>query len=76
MTKLLEQAFARASELPLEEQDRFARFLLAQLESERKWTELFSRPESEDLLERLADEAIAEHRVGRTRPLDVEKVKG
>ena len=65
MTKLLEQAFERASELPQEEQDRFARFLLAQLESERQWTELFSRPESEDLLEKLADEAIAEHQEGR-----------
>ena len=65
MTKLLEQAFARASELPQEEQDRFARFLLAQLESERQWTELFSRPESEDLLEKLADEALEEHREGR-----------
>ena len=74
MTKLLEQAFAQASELPQEEQDRFARFLLAQLESERQWTELFSRPESEDLLEKLADEALAEHREGRTSLLDVEKL--
>lgn len=72
MTKLLEEAFARVSELPQEEQDRFARFLLAELESERQWTELFNRPESEGMLERLADEALAEHRAGRTRPLDVE----
>ena len=34
--------------------------------------ELFSRPESEDLLERPADEALAEHRAGRTRPLPLE----
>ena len=34
-------------------------FLLAGLESERQWAELFSRPESEELLERLADEALA-----------------
>ena len=54
MTKLLQQAFERASELPEMEQDRLARFLLAELESERQWDELFSRPESEDLLERLA----------------------
>ena len=74
MTRLLEQAFARASELPQEEQDRFARFLLAQLESERQWTELFSRPESEDLLEKLAHEALAEHQEGRTSLLDVEKL--
>ena len=69
MTKLLQRAFERASELPREEQDKFARFLLAELDSERQWEELFSRPESEDLLERLADEAVAAHRGGQTQPL-------
>ena len=72
MTKLLRQAFERASELPEEEQDKFARFLLAELESERRWAELLSSLESEDLLERLADEALAAHRAGRTQPLNVE----
>ena len=72
MTKLLQQAFERVSELPDTEQDKFARFLLAELESERQWIELFARPESEELLERLADEALAEHRAGRTRPLIAE----
>ena len=74
MTKLLQRAFERASELPQEEQDKLARFLLAELESERQWEELFSRPESEDLLERLADEAVAAHRGGLTQPLDPEKL--
>ncbi len=69
MNHLLQKAFERASELPQAEQDRFARFLLAELESERRWAELFVRPESEDLLERLADDAVSEHRAGRTRPL-------
>ena len=72
MNQLLQQAFERASELPEEEQDRLARFLLAELESERQWTELFARPESEDLLERLADVALSEHRAGRTRPLSLD----
>ena len=67
MTELPQQAFERASELP---QD--ARFLLAELESERRWTKLFSRPESEELLEPLADKALAEHRAGLTRPLNLE----
>ena len=74
MTKLLQQAFERASELPQEDQDKFARFLLAELDTERQWTELFSRPESEDLLERLADEAVAAHRAGLTRPLNPEEL--
>ena len=74
MTELLEQAFAKAAELPQEEQDRFARFLLCELEPELRWAELFSRPESEDLLEQLADEAVAAHRAGLTRPLDSDEL--
>ena len=70
MTTLLQQAFERVSELPVEDQDKFARFILAELESERQWAELFSSPESERLLERMADEALAEHRAGLTQPLD------
>ncbi len=66
MTKLLQQAFERVSELPDTEQDKFARILLAELGSERQWIELFARPESEELLERLADEALSEHRAGGT----------
>ena len=72
MNQLLQKAFDRAAELPQAEQDKFARFLLAELESERQWAELFARPESENLLECLADEALAEHRTGRTRPLALE----
>lgn len=72
MTKLLQQAFDRASELSLEKQDRLARFLLAEMESERQWSELFSRPESEDLLAGLADDALDAHRSGRTQALDPE----
>jgi len=74
MTQLLQKAFERAAKLPQEEQDKFARFLLAELESERRWAELFSRSESEDLLERLADEALTAHRTGRTQPLDIEEL--
>ena len=74
MNQLLQEAFEKAAELPQAEQDRFARFLLAELESEGQWAELFARPESEDLLERLADEAVSEHRAGRTRPLSVDEL--
>ncbi len=68
MNQLLQEAFERAAKLPEGEQDRFARFLLAELESERRWAELFASTESEDLLERLADEAISEHRAGQLDP--------
>lgn len=75
MTQLLKEFFEKANTLPQEEQDRLARFLLAELDSERRWTELFSRTESEDLLERLADDALSAHRSGRTKPLDLKELK-
>ena len=37
MTQLLQKAFERAAQLPQEEQDKFARFLLTELESEQRW---------------------------------------
>ena len=61
MTKLLRQAFDKAAELPQARQDEFARFLLAELDSERRWADLFARPESDRLLTRLADEALEAH---------------
>lgn len=72
MTELLQQAFEQAAKLPQTQQDTFARFLLAELDSERRWDDLLNRPESEDLLEQLANEALAAHRAGRTQPLDPE----
>jgi len=68
MTKLLEKAFAEASKLPVEDQGRFARLMLSELESEAKWTELFAK--SGDLLDRMGEEALAEHKAGLTKPLD------
>ena len=72
MTRLLQEAFERVSKLSQEEQNRFARFMLVALESDQRWAELFARPESEDLLERFADETLAAHRAGQTRPLKIE----
>jgi len=72
MTRLLEEAFARVSELPADAQDELARWLLGELESERRWSELFA--ESGDALARLAEEALAEHRRGETKALDPDKL--
>ena len=74
MNQHLKQAFQKASQLPDAEQTRFARFLLAELEANRQWQALFSRPESEDLLERLTDEAVSDHRAGLTSPLGPEQL--
>ena len=42
MTQLLERAFAAASKLTNPEQDAFASLLLAELDSEHRWTEAFA----------------------------------
>lgn len=67
MTDLLEKAFREAAKLSPEEQDRIASILLATLESEGRWDELFA--ESEELLEELADNALAAEEAGDTEPL-------
>ena len=56
MTKLLKKAFDEASRLPETEQNMFAKWLLDELHSEKEWVKTFA--ESEDVLEKLADEAM------------------
>jgi hypothetical protein len=72
MTKLLEEAFKKASKLPEVEQNALARWLLEELEDERKWQKEFS--ESEDVLSQLADEALEAHKKGRTKPIDFNRL--
>jgi hypothetical protein len=67
MTKLLEKAFARAAQLPEREQEAFAEFLIAELESEERWARALAA--SQDELAALAQEAVADYKAGRTRPL-------
>ena len=72
MTKLLEEAFAEASKLPEQEQDALAAAILEELASERRWDQAFAN--SADLLAQLADQALAEHRAGKTHVLDPERL--
>lgn len=51
---------------PVAEQDAVGAWILAELESERPWDELFAR--SSDLLAELAAEAIREDEAGLTEP--------
>ena len=72
MGKLLEKVIIETAKLPDEEQEAFAAFMLAELESERRWDDLFSR--SQELLADMAREARSEYRAGLTEPLDPEKL--
>jgi hypothetical protein len=66
--KLLEKAFNEISKLTEPQQDSFARWLLDEIASEQRWDKAFS--DSQDLLSQLAQEALAEHRAGKTKLLD------
>ena len=71
MTKLLEEAFAEASKLPEQEQDALAAVILEELASERRWDQAFA--DSADFLAQLAEQALAEHRAGKTQVFDPER---
>ena len=68
MGKLLQRALAEAAKLPDSEQEAIGAWLLAEIESERRWDELFLHPSA--AIERMADEALREHAEGRTSELD------
>ncbi len=68
----MKEAFSKASELPDEAQDEFARWLLEELVEERRWGELLDR--SGDALSKLAIEALSEDTRGDTKLLDPKKL--
>jgi hypothetical protein len=68
MTKALKKAFEAASRLPDREQEELAAAILEELAADERWEAAFA--ESQSALRRLADEAVREHRAGRTEALD------
>ena len=70
MTSMLEKAFSEASKLPDIEQNALARWLLEEIESDRKWDHSFA--ESEDILGQLALEALKEEENGKTTKIDID----
>lgn len=70
MTQLLEKAFKQAKSLPVTEQNALARWLIEEMESERKWEEAFVQ--SEDILNQMASEAQIDYNKGKTNPMNIE----
>jgi hypothetical protein len=68
MTKALEEVLRQVSRLPEAEQDALAEAIKAEIGAEKDWDKSFAG--SLDVLDRLADEAIADYRAGRTKPID------
>jgi hypothetical protein len=72
MGRVLEQAVAEVAKLPDAEQEAVGAWILAELEGEKRWDDLFAR--SADLLSELAADAVREDEAGLTEPLDPEKL--
>ncbi|MDJ0517113.1 MAG: hypothetical protein QNJ74_12955 [Trichodesmium sp. MO_231.B1] len=68
MTNILQQALTKLSQLPENQQEAIAYLILTEIEDEKKWAENFAN--SQDQLAQLADEAIAEFKQGKTKPLN------
>lgn len=74
MSTVLETALAEVAKLPPEEQDALAAWLLDEIRSEQRWSKTLAG--SQAALEALASEALAEHRAGKTKPLDESPRRG
>ena len=72
ITRTLDIAITKLTELPSEEQDRIARWLLEELRDEELWSKQFSA--SQESLTKLAAEARAERAKGETNDLDPDKL--
>jgi hypothetical protein len=68
MTNSLQEAFRQASALPDEQQETLAAILLEEIAAEKRWQESFAG--SQDVLAKMAEEALEEDRRGETQDLD------
>ena len=68
MTKVIEEALTKLSQLPENQQEAIAYLILAEIEDEKRWAENFAN--SQDQLAQLAEEAIADFKQGKTKPLN------
>ena len=75
MVPKLRLAFEKAEALSEREQEALAARIIETIDAEEcSWDELFSRPDVLAALNRMADEAVAEHRRGETEPLDIDRL--
>jgi hypothetical protein len=72
MTKLLERAVKKVKTLPDSEQDAIAALILEEIEDEVRWDKTFAR--TQDVLAKLAAEAMAEDHAGKTEALDPDRL--
>ena len=68
MIALLEKAIQQVSKLPERDQEAVAALILDEISSEQRWGAQFAG--AQDVLARLADEALAEFNEGKTLPFE------
>ncbi len=71
MTRAFDAALAKLANLPAEEQDRIARWLLEELVDEEHWARQFAA--SQEALSKLAAETRTERAAGRARDLNFDE---
>ncbi|MFZ5821700.1 MAG: hypothetical protein ACOYYJ_17520 [Chloroflexota bacterium] len=69
VTKKFERVIIKVGELPADEQNALADWILEELEDDLRWQEKFSQ--SQDLLEKMAVQALKDRARGKTQPLDL-----
>ncbi len=67
MNTTLEAAISRIAALPDDEQERFANWLVAELDDENRWQSRFS--DTVPIIQQMADDALAEDERGETEPM-------
>ena len=67
VTKQFERVIFKVGELPAEEQNALADWILEELEDEHHWQGKFAQ--SQGLLEKMADQALQDRAQGKTQPL-------
>ncbi len=72
MNTSLEEAFAKAAQLPPDAQEALAALLLDEIASERLWDQAFAQTQNQ--IAKLADEALTEFQEGKTDLLDEEQL--
>jgi hypothetical protein len=69
MTALLEKVIGRVSVLPPRKQNLLAHLLIDEIEADARWNGAFKSTQHE--LAALAGNALAEHRKGKTKAMDL-----
>ena len=72
MTKMLSDAFEKASQLPEDLQDELARMLLDELTWEKSWDRTLSGSSSK--LDEMAEDALKDYHAGRTKEMGFDEL--